>query len=189
MKSEFVDHYTYIGPIIIDVFLLSLTSQMIEDSLVLAPKQESSMFANRDKFSTIVIYDNSSTTFGSGPRSPLYQLVQAIFEHEFTKILKKTPALLVGGLDAWKKERGDEQIAKAVVNAPEEAQSMDSPLLSSLTNGFSAGLSSISSGPHQVWTPPLRPNESTRPPAAFDQTRLYGHKAQQSLDQIPNHSR
>ncbi|KAI0042737.1 cysteine proteinase [Auriscalpium vulgare] len=87
----------------------NVSGQTIEDSLTVAPRHEWVLFCNRDKFDLIAIYDNSSETFGS-LESPLSSLVRAIYETAFRKILKKFPILIVGGLEAWKRELGDSQV-------------------------------------------------------------------------------
>ncbi len=70
------------------------------------------MFCNRDKFDVIVIYDDFSETPGL-PDSPLSSLVRAIYETAFRKILKRVPVLLIGGLEAWKREFGERELVVA----------------------------------------------------------------------------
>lgn len=98
----------------------SLTTSVIEDSLVIAPPTESVVFKNRDKFDLIVIYDEASESFGS-QSSPIPKLIGAIHEKEFSRNLKRIPVLLVGGLQAWKRLVGSSGVVRgeSVVHAPE----------------------------------------------------------------------
>jgi len=86
-----------------------VTGQTIEDSLTVAPRDEWVLFCNRDKFDLIAIYDDASETPGP-PDAPLARLIQAIYETAFRKILKRVPVLLIGGLEAWKREFGDQEL-------------------------------------------------------------------------------
>lgn len=70
------------------------------------------MFCNRDKFDLIAIYDDASETPGS-PDAPLSRLEHAIYETAFRKILKRVPVLLIGGLEAWKREFGERELVVA----------------------------------------------------------------------------
>lgn len=70
------------------------------------------MFCNRDKFDLIAIYDDASETPGP-PDAPLARLERAIYETEFRKILKRVPVLLIGGLEAWKREFSERELVAA----------------------------------------------------------------------------
>ena len=70
------------------------------------------MFCNRDKFDLIAIYDDASETPGP-PDAPLSRLEHAIYETAFRKILKRVPVLLIGGLEAWKREFGERELVVA----------------------------------------------------------------------------
>ncbi|KAF7356423.1 Ubiquitin carboxyl-terminal hydrolase 4 [Mycena venus] len=83
-----------------------LTAEGLEDSMVNAPTNETTMFKNRDKFDLIVVYDQSSQTLG-GQNAPMSILVRLISEQAFTKLLKRMPMMLVGGFDAWRKDVGE----------------------------------------------------------------------------------
>jgi hypothetical protein len=83
-----------------------VNAQSIEDSLSLAPTIEHTLFANRDKFDLVVMYDADSPTY----KPALKALAAAIYETAFQKILKRMPVLLVGGLQAWKSELGDDAV-------------------------------------------------------------------------------
>ncbi|OBZ73629.1 Ubiquitin carboxyl-terminal hydrolase 8 [Grifola frondosa] len=89
----------------------SVTAQSIEDSLSVAPRNEATLFNNRDKFDLVAIYDDSSENFGDS-QSALSCLVRAIFEMAFSKFLKRPPMLLEGGLHAWKQEFGEAELIR-----------------------------------------------------------------------------
>ena len=93
---------------------VSVSGQTIEDSLTVAPRHEWVLFCNRDKFDLIAIYDDASETPGPSD-APLSRLEQAIYETAFRKILKRVPVLLIGGLDAWKREFGERELVVAEV--------------------------------------------------------------------------
>jgi len=83
------------------------------------------LFCNRDKFDLIAIYDDVSETPGP-PDAPLARLIRAIYETAFRKILKRVPVLLIGGLEAWKREFGDQELV--VEQAPVAPVSVTTPL-------------------------------------------------------------
>ena len=70
------------------------------------------MFCNRDKFDLIAIYDDASETPGPSD-APLSKLERAIYETAFRKILKRVPVLLIGGLEAWKREFSQRELVVA----------------------------------------------------------------------------
>src|SRR5258708_7061985 len=43
----------------------SITAKAFKNAMVVGPRQEATLFGNRDKFDLIAIYDSSSSTFGS----------------------------------------------------------------------------------------------------------------------------
>ncbi|KAI9440817.1 cysteine proteinase [Lactarius indigo] len=90
----------------------NVSGQTIEDSLTVAPRDEWVLFCNRDKFDLIAIYDDASETPGP-PDAPLSRLEHAIYETAFRKILKRVPVLLIGGLEAWKREFGERELVVA----------------------------------------------------------------------------
>ncbi|KAI9062559.1 cysteine proteinase [Trametes sanguinea] len=95
----------------------NVTGQTIEDALAVGPRNEAVLFANRDKFDLVAIYDESSETMND-PRSPVSVLFRAIYETEFRKILKNMPMLLIGGLQAWKREFGEAEVTRAGSASP-----------------------------------------------------------------------
>jgi len=93
-----------------------------------------------------------------------------IFEKEFKKNLKHIPVLLVGGLEAWKHDIGEEGMVKEGYKAdgtPSETR-RSSPGVSdhlisrstptSNTPAFGQLPTATIADPHQMWTPPPRPD-------------------------------
>jgi ubiquitin carboxyl-terminal hydrolase 8 len=103
-----------------------VTGETIEDSLSVAPRDEWVLFCNRDKFDIIAIYDDASETPGP-PDAPLARLIRAIYETAFRKILKRVPVLLIGGLEAWKREFGDQELV--LEQAPVAPVPVSTPLV------------------------------------------------------------
>lgn len=87
----------------------SVSGESIEDSLTIAPRDESVLFRNRDKFDLIVIYDDDSETPGPSD-APISNLIRAIYVNAFRKILKRVPVLLIGGIQAWKYSFGVQEV-------------------------------------------------------------------------------
>lgn len=83
-----------------------IDSMGIESALVLSPRQEETVFRNRDKFDLVVVYDEGSESFGNGNGRELGVLNRVIYETEFVKQLRRPPMILVGGLKRWKGELG-----------------------------------------------------------------------------------
>ena len=111
------------------------------------------LFSNRDKFDLVAIYDDSSDSYG-GPNTPLSVLVRAIYEVEFQKMLKRMPVLILGGFRGWKKDIGEDGIARGGVSqgGPESNKPIPVP-------GSAAG----PPDPHKLWTPQLKGDSSISP--------------------------
>ena len=131
--------------------------------MVIAPRQEASLFDNRDKFDLVAVYDGSSTSFGDAS-TPLSTLVRVINEQAFRKILKRMPMMLVGGIEAWKREVGETELVRGT--SPLEVQrpilkkdfpnSLHSPKPNGnnlFLNGAGLDYSANVVDPHEVWTP------------------------------------
>lgn len=86
----------------------SVTAASLEDSLVVAPREEWVLFQNRDKFDLVVLYDASSKTYDA--TGPLSAFVQSVFSDAYRKFLRHTPVLLEGGFQAWKQMFPDEVV-------------------------------------------------------------------------------
>lgn len=103
-----------------------VTSADIESSLSVSPKRELEMFEARHTYDVVIVYDRSSQSapnFAPPSTAPeaqriLWNLTNAIYEHEFTKSLQRQPVLLKGGWQAWEREIGSKGIigsdAKAI---------------------------------------------------------------------------
>ena len=140
--------------------------------MVIAPRQEASLFDNRDKFDLVTVYDGSSRSFGDA-NSPLSTLVRVINERAFRKTLKRMPMMLVGGIEAWKREVGETELVKGTplpleIQRPTPRKDLPNSLLSPKPNGnshFLNGTGLDNSGnavdPHEVWTPRQKPEELT----------------------------
>ncbi|GAA5997929.1 uncharacterized protein JCM10292_006915 [Rhodotorula paludigena] len=91
-----------------------IKSSEIENALSLSPPHEAALFAARNYYDVVVVYDRSSSALPSGvPTSTtseaqrvLWTLLNAIYEREFSKPLQRQPLLLVGGWEAWEKKVG-----------------------------------------------------------------------------------
>ncbi|GAA6027384.1 hypothetical protein JCM8097_007815 [Rhodosporidiobolus ruineniae] len=102
-----------------------IKSSEIEDSLALAPPHEAAIFAARQHYDLVVVYDRTSTSLPIAPPTStssdaqrvLYNLTMAIYEREFTKSLKRQPLLLRGGWEAWEKQIGVKGIAGTAAEA------------------------------------------------------------------------
>lgn len=116
------------------------------------------MFCNRDKFDIIAIYDDASETPGP-PEAPLSRLIRAIYETAFRKILKRVPVLLIGGLEAWKREFGDQELVL------EQALVAPVPVTTPLVSPPPAAEVYIPSPP-QPPVSQLAPTSRTSPPGA-----------------------
>ncbi|KAL0953949.1 hypothetical protein HGRIS_005110 [Hohenbuehelia grisea] len=162
-----------------------VTSETLEDALVIAPHDESVVFTNRDKFDLVVIYDQNSTSFGP-PNSPLATLVNAIYETVVQKILRHVPMLLVGGLDQWKADIGPGGVKRGLDNRsavpfPEPQPYKPGQNGAQPANGFVNGTlspqmngslpSSIVSSPSLSRSPPL-----TSSPALMGAVAQFDHR-------------
>jgi ubiquitin carboxyl-terminal hydrolase 8 len=85
-----------------------MTDDQIQDTLILSPDIEQSLFARRDKFDLVVYYDQSTTStsflsrpLGSSSEDGLRILFDAMWELCVDKQLKRPPLMLVGGVDSW----------------------------------------------------------------------------------------
>lgn len=105
-------------------FYCSVTSSEIESSLSLSSENERQLFSSRNAFDRIIIYDRSSTAISYSPpittssdaQRTLYNLVNAIYNREFHKSLKRQPVLLVGGWEAWEAENRKRNAAATAGN-------------------------------------------------------------------------
>ncbi|KAH9983664.1 hypothetical protein BJV77DRAFT_1062378 [Russula vinacea] len=162
----------------------SVTGETIEDSLTVAPRDEWVLFCNRDKFDLIAIYNDASETPGP-PDAPLSRLIRAIYETAFRKMLKRVPVLLIGGLEAWKREFGVQELIVEQAPNPPVSQlapvSRTSPPGASMTSPQPEAIRSLPpvprsplpnrtrAGTESVSDPRPLPVPDSRPRHSFDQ--------------------
>ncbi|OZJ05342.1 hypothetical protein BZG36_01577 [Bifiguratus adelaidae] len=86
-----------------------VTSQQIEESLVISPEAEQILFSARSNFDLVVYYDqNTSSVADATSQFDLLRILKhAIYTTEFHKTLSRVPVLLSGGFEAWRKYTGD----------------------------------------------------------------------------------
>ncbi|KAM6497275.1 ubiquitin carboxyl-terminal hydrolase 4 [Amanita muscaria] len=146
----------------------SVSEQSLEDAMVIAPKEEQSLFMNRDKFDLVAVYDQNSISFG-GHSSPLNILVRAIMENAFRRMLKRAPMMLVGGLDAWKKNFGDSELVRGDISrSPQPAQLPTSTLDSTPATVSPIPITPHGSVPNGSAVPaPFSPSLASQPITSF----------------------
>ncbi|ORX45129.1 cysteine proteinase [Hesseltinella vesiculosa] len=77
-----------------------VTSQKIQDSLVLNPEAEQQLFCQRHQFDLVVIYDQITVSMNA-LSTPIRQLKAGVFDMEYSKKLRRPPMILLGGFQAW----------------------------------------------------------------------------------------
>lgn len=132
--------------------LFSVSAPSIENSFSVAPREEFVLFQNREKFDLIVLYDASSKAYDTD--GPLSAFIRVVYEKAFSKMLRRPPVLLLGGLQAWKKDIGKNDV---VCGAPSEHRR--SPISTGETSTSGPMLSSTSTIPDssQLGLPPNQP--------------------------------
>ncbi|KAL1726470.1 ubiquitin carboxyl-terminal hydrolase 4 [Schizophyllum commune] len=144
----------------------NVSADTIDDALNVSAGVQLSCFRMREKFDLVVMYDNNSTSFDRG--SPLYVLYEAIYTtYTGPKTLKRPPMMLVGGIEAWRKDFGAAELDSG--SSPSEALAS-----TSLTPSASTPISKTPSS-NGIASPPL-PSSSSNPPA-FDSRTLYRSRA------------
>ncbi|KAI0438981.1 hypothetical protein F4803DRAFT_533104, partial [Xylaria telfairii] len=93
-----------------------ISASEIVDSMILAPTSEKLAFERRDEVDLIVFYDQNSdsipqNTTSNTKESIIFKLRQALVHYNFPKRL--APKLLVGGIDAWVDEMGQQSLQKS----------------------------------------------------------------------------
>ena len=135
------------------------------------------------------MYDGSSESFGPA-KSPLSALVCAIYETEFRKILKKNPVLLVGGLQAWKRDLDEVELVEGGVGGGGAVAEQPRK-----TSGHVPGSSSMSkappppiamptpiSEPSLYWTPPAQDPQDKAPSLRREDNIRYSMPARSTAD-------
>ena len=104
------------------------------------------------------MYDDASETPGP-PDAPLAGLIRAIYETAFRKILKRVPVLLIGGLEAWKREFGDQELV--IEQVPVAPVPVTTPLVPQPPTA-----EAYVPSPPQPPVPQIAPLSRTSPPGA-----------------------
>lgn len=156
--------------------LYRLTVDQLEETLVVAPPQESALFRNRDKFDLVVMYDEESESFGSSI-SPMSVAVRVIYETPIRQALKRPPLILVGGFKAWRKSfpidiARDDNIVNGLglerINISSSTPTSSSTL-NGLPNGSSNGVGNVNGtgerASYEIWSPTI----TQRPQYVMDQ--------------------
>lgn len=94
---------------------ISVSSQKIEESMVMNPDAEQQIFSGRNQFDLVVYYDQNSQSLQT---QNLNHLRTAIYELEFQKVLQRAPVMLSGGFDAWRQVIGERGIFKYNNDSP-----------------------------------------------------------------------
>lgn len=93
----------------------NISANDIVDSMILAPASERVALERRDDVDLIVFYDQDSKIIpqritGNIQETILFNLREALVNYSFPKQLRRTPKLLVGGVDAWVDEMGQQSL-------------------------------------------------------------------------------
>lgn len=105
----------------------NISASEIVDSMILAPTSEKLAFERRDEVDLIVFYDQDSESIpqkitSNMKESIILNLRQALAHYNFPKSL--APKLLVGGIDAWVDEMGQQSLRKSRTQSiPKQATS------------------------------------------------------------------
>ncbi|KAL5536690.1 DOA4 [Sanghuangporus sanghuang] len=152
-----------------------LTSEKLEDALVIAPQHESALFRNRDKFDLVVMYDWDSESFGPSI-TPLSSTMRIIYETVgYKRALKRPPVLLVGGFNAWVSVYPNEIVRDGGTSVPQTDLDLDrlklgSPTLVNGNGNGSAFTSTYMFKDHESPSQDVHPSTShSRSPFAMDQ--------------------
>ena len=150
---------------LIPLYFLSVTSSTIEDALSVGPRHDQVLFQNRNKFEIVAMYNSSSTDFGPESKA----LTSAVYEKEFMKSLKNPPVLLCGGLEAWKRDLGEEEVVRGrdgsgvdsgtgngYIDKKRESLKAQSPPIQRVMTPTQASEQS------RYWTPPAQPQADDR---------------------------
>ncbi|RIB16224.1 hypothetical protein C2G38_2247164 [Gigaspora rosea] len=101
----------------LEPFLLEdgVSSETLESNLKTCPEHEheQKLFSERHNFDLVVYYGHDSEIM---PKNSFTNLVQAIFENEFQKPLKRYPVFLVGGFVAWEQLTGEGGVERNIYN-------------------------------------------------------------------------
>ena len=108
----------------------------LESSLRGSPSEEQHLFHSRNKFELVVYYsDNTSKLESQGQKTvsqvAMGRLVECIYSRSFIRPLKRSPCLLIGGLDAWIECMGPGSVWRQTPqSSPELCQNMNRLMIS-----------------------------------------------------------
>jgi ubiquitin carboxyl-terminal hydrolase 8 len=170
-----------------DISLYSVTADALENSMVVGPRQEVSLFSNRDKFDLVAVYDDSSTSFGV-ENSPLSTLVRVISEQAFRKMLKRMPMMLVGGIEAWKKDLGEAELVRGPGYMEIERPERPAPRPTSILLASSPSARQTTFGTANLVTSNST-GSSYESKASRSRPEGVSHHVSMSLDQSGHHTR
>ncbi|KAJ3580258.1 hypothetical protein NPX13_g313 [Xylaria arbuscula] len=93
----------------------NISASDIVDSMILAPASERSALERREEFDLIIFYDQDSKSIPQRitrktDENVIFNIHQALVHYGYPKQLKHAPKLLVGGLDAWIDEMGEQSL-------------------------------------------------------------------------------
>jgi len=134
----------------------SVSAQSIEDSFSVAPLEEFVLFQNREKFDLVVLYDASSETYDTA--GPLSAFIRVVYENAFSKMLRRPPVLLLGGLQAWKKDIEENDIVCGVPSEQRRSPISISETRLSSTSGPVLPSTSTIPDPTRLVLPPNQPS-------------------------------
>lgn len=128
----------------------------LQTALSMAPSQEQALFEMRDQFELVVYHDGSMREIGRGEQQTpiqhcMQQLVDIIYSKSFTKPLKRSPCLLVGGLEAWVELTGDTLWKRRVM--PQGMNGSSSPAPKTINQALSTPSPTISTDVAAFRTP------------------------------------
>ncbi|KAG6829066.1 hypothetical protein H0H92_005840 [Tricholoma furcatifolium] len=134
-----------------------LSLATLEKSMSKVPSGEKSVFANREKFELVVLYDDHSKSLGASntPLSILNRLISSARVPQ--KTLKRQPMLLVGGLNAWKRYYDSSEVPTTI--SSEVPSSPPTTVTPATTTPSSPSVSRANSNnPFNAFVPPTSPN-------------------------------
>lgn len=115
-----------------------VTDETLEQALVLSPDHEQHLFQQRHQFPLVVYYDASTRNadflngrYLNDQDKKLSVFIDYLYRKPKTKHLKRPPALLLGGLEAWIKVLGKDKIWKSATLPPDlpmSASALRNPL-------------------------------------------------------------
>ncbi|KAF2434124.1 cysteine proteinase [Tothia fuscella] len=106
-----------------------MNDENIQDTMILSPDSEQSLYAKRDQFDLVIYYDQSTldTSFltnaqRSENEDVLRILFDAMWELNVDKQLKRPPLLLVGGIEGWADLLGNASLKTSTTAATKAAK-------------------------------------------------------------------